>query len=66
MRYFVLEHRVTGIKIVFPENYFKENYNENTDQLFFAVYGKGGKSDRKLFLKVSDYNLTIRNNLIKY
>lgn len=63
MRYFVLEHRVTGVKIVFPEDYFKENYNENTNQLFFAVYGR---NDRKLYLKISDYNLTIHSNIIKF
>lgn len=63
MRYFVLEHRVTGVKIVFPEQYFKENFNEKTNQLFFAVYGK---NDRKLFLKVSEYNLTIHSNIIKF
>lgn len=63
MRYFVLEHRVTGVRIVFPEDYFKENYNERTNQLFFAVYGR---NDRKLYLKISDYNLTIHSNIIKF
>ena len=63
MRYYVLEHRVTGVKIVFPEKYFKENYNEKTNQLFFAVYGR---NDRKLYLKISDYNLTIHSNIIKF
>ena len=58
MRIYVLKHRKSGVEIHFPENYFKENYNEKTNQIFFAVYGR---NDKELFLKLSDYNVFIRN-----
>ena len=61
MKYYVLKHRLTGVKICFPEDYFRTYFNEKTNQIFFAMYGK-----KELYLKLKDYNLTIKNADLKY
>lgn len=60
MKYYILKHRLTGVKIYFPEDYFRTYYDEKKGQIFFAMYG-----NKELYLRTKDYNLCVKSEVVK-